>query len=429
MRSGGLKILASGLLAMAGAALLGGWLQEAPPQWRAPEPDAQVLRGRFAVLQEGLRVTGQEQGKPDLALRRKRLLSWLTDLEAMRPKAVVLEDWMEGSSQEEARSLLEPLEASLLPLARQAARQDLQARFEAQRQQLQVDHELALLFTENANLILPLGLGPVAPGYEPGPALERAGFRVILRGGEQAHLDSGAGFWRWPYLPFQLTSTLGAVDLGQGGNGLPAFFECQDRWVPSLGLTAALLQADLSCQDLRFQWRGRRLRAVGLGGRTLPLDSGGFCYPDPRHPAAPMETVPLEPLLAGALGPARVAGKVVFFRPWALTEGTAGLADQEKLFAGLFSGSLKDARPGQWTRQGWLTLALAVALAACLLPFPWSLLPALALVAAAFFTPSLAGSLAFAGQGALAATLCGWGLRALFLLSLALRKERAGPLP
>ncbi len=407
------------LLAMAGAAWLGAWLKDPLPPLRGPQPVAEAPRGRFTFLQQGLRITGPEQEKPDIALRRKQLLAWLSALEAMRPKAVVLEDWMEGASQEEARALLGSLEAALPPLARPAARPALQDSLEARRQQLQVDHDLALLFAENANLVLPLGLGPEAPGLGPGPALERAAFRVTLRGGEAAHLESRASLWRRPYQPFQLTATLGGVALGAAGGGLPALFECQGRWLPSLGLAAALLQADLGSQDLRFQWRGRRLRAVELGGRTLPLDGRGLCYEDPRQPRVPMESLALGPLLAGGLGPARAAGKVVFFRPWALSEGVAGMEAQERLFAGFFSGGLGDSRPGPWTRQGWLALAAAVALATCLLPLPWSLLPALALPAAALGAPSLAGSLAFAAQGALAAALCGWGLRALFLLNLA----------
>jgi len=363
----GLKTLAAGLLAMAGAALLGAWMMEPLPQSRGPEPGAEALHGRFAFLQEGVQVAGPEQGKRDAALRRKQLLGWLSGLEAMRPKAVVIEDWMEGSSQEEARSLLAPLEDSLLPLARPRARPDLQARFDGLRQQLQLDHDLEVLFAENEDILLPLGLGPghstALPGFEPGPAFERAGFRVTLRGGEQARLSQGSSIGRWPYQAFQEASALGGVDLGQPGRGLPAVFECQGRWLPSLGLAAALMQADLGRQDLHFQWRGKRLLSVELGGRSLPLDAGGLCYEDPRQPALPMEALPLEPLLTGALGSARVAGKVVFFRPWPLQDGEPGMAAQERLFAGFFSGSLKGAQPGQWPRRSWLALALAAALA------------------------------------------------------------------
>ncbi len=411
--------MAAGSLAMAGAALLGAWMMQPLPQLRGPEPGDGALRGRFAFLQEGLRVAGPEQGKPDAALRRRQLLAWLTALEAMRPKAVVLEDWMEGASQEEARALLGPLEESLLPLAEPKARPGLQARFDGLRQQLQLDHDLEVLFIENQDLVLPLGLGPASPGFEPGPALERAGFHVALRGGEPAHLASAASLWRWPHPAFQESSTLGAVSLGLPGPGLPAVFECQGRWVPSLGLAAALLQADLGRQDLHFQWRGRRLSSVELGGRVLPLDAAGLCYEDPRQPALPMESLALEPLLAGALGPARVAGKVVFLRPWPLQDGAPGMDAQERLFAGFFSGCLKGERPGQWPRRYWLALAALAALGAGLLSLPWSLLPPLALAALALAAPPLAGSLAFAAQGAVAAALCGWGLRALARLGFA----------
>jgi len=359
----GLKTLAAGLLALAGAALLGAWMMETLPQSRGPEPGEEAPHGRLAFLQEGVRVEGPEQGKRDAALRRKQLLGWLSDMEAMRPKAVVIEDWMEGSSQEEARALLAPLEDSLLPLAPAKARPGLQARFDGLRQQLQLDHDLEVLFAENEDILLPLGLGPASPLLEPGPSFERASFHVALRGGEQAHLGQAASLARQPLQAFQEASAQGGVALGQSGPGLPAVFECQGRWLPSLGLAAALMQADLGRQDLHFQWRGRRLSSVELGGRSIPLDASGLCYEDPRQRALPLEALPLEPLLSGALGPARVAGKVVFFRPWPLQDGAPGMDAQERLFAGYFSGSLKEEEPKGWPRQSALRLALAVALA------------------------------------------------------------------
>jgi hypothetical protein len=126
------------------------------------------------------------------------------------------------------------------------------------------------------------------------------------------------------------------------------------------------MQADLGRQDLHFQWRGKQLTRVELGGRSLPLDESGACYEDPRQPGLPMQSLPLEPLLAGALGPARVAGKVVFLRPWPLQDGEPGMAAQERLFAGFFSGSLKGAQPSEGPGRGWLALALALAGAALL---------------------------------------------------------------
>ena len=82
-------------------------------------------------------------GNPGSAAQRRGLLASLAAIQVQRPKLVVLEDWMEEPSQEEARNLLGSLQGGVeaLPLARRESRNQMAGLLESFQRQLQVDHD------------------------------------------------------------------------------------------------------------------------------------------------------------------------------------------------------------------------------------------------------------------------------------------------
>jgi hypothetical protein len=354
--------------------------QPLPKPLPAPSPAA-----RIAFSQAAVRVHGSVPEKPNAAIRRKQLHKQIETLLSQRPKAVVLEDLLEESSQQEAREVLFSLRSGLerIPAGRQRQREKMQGLFDSLLSQLQIDRDLALQFAENPNILLAFTVAPEGMSATAGAGgLERIGFQV-LRKGQAVQLPEAWGILRRPLPLFNETAgAAGAVEEQAQGPGIPLVIGSGGRWLPSLGFGAWLAGHDLELKDVRFLWDKALLKALEASGRQYPLLPGGRCLPSSELPR--IETLRFEDVASGVLGPARLAGKVVFFRPdpRLLAEG---FDRQQQVFLALEEARCLSALPATPSRWPWLAFWAGLALAFAAVPLRvvfWSV-PAVLLVALA----------------------------------------------
>jgi hypothetical protein len=390
-----------GMLVLGGSAFsVGNWFTWNLPAWTRQGVQAKP-HGRLGQLEDGVII--RAAGVPtDAGHKRKLLHSQLKAIQAMRPKAIVVEAFLEEESQTEAKAFFGQLTASAhsLPVKEKKQREAFMGLIEGMRDQLQLDRDLALTIAEDSNIILSCAAeGAVNEKVQESVALERYGFNVNLRGNHQARLGRFWALRRFPLPLFMQTTLAGVVEQGGFSQGLPVVFDMQKRWMPGLGLLASLYFADLGLADLQFVWLEKRLAGVRVGGLSCGLDDAGLAWPM-THTA--MASLDYESVVQGLMGPGRIAGKAVFFRPWPLnSEEGAAFDRQQQVFAGMRAGNLA-AKPPQ-DLSIWIRLILGLLVVALAFGSPVSISGAVVL---AFWL-----AFGFWGQGWLVFGLAGlWGM-------------------
>src|SRR5258708_5683570 len=113
------------------------------------------------ICREGILVIGNRAYSP-LLQRRKDLVGEIDFLQTVRPKLIVLEDWLDESSQSDTQELLESLRqdwqavSEKLPSKHRKVGQTFQNMLDEAQSQIRTDHTLAVDFAEENNFLLPM---------------------------------------------------------------------------------------------------------------------------------------------------------------------------------------------------------------------------------------------------------------------------------